>query len=113
MTSYFEQIKNNVYTLTGLEKSPKLDLQIESSIAQILAYCYRDELTDKMVLPVSEVIASSLNNQAMAGFDGQIANYREGDMSISFAGAGSTSTETKYNGKLEGFKLIRGLGTDV
>lgn len=113
MTSYLEQIKNNVYTLTGLEKSPKLDLQIESFTAEILEYCYRDELTDNMILPVSEVIASSLNNQAAVGFDGQIANYREGDMSISFAGAGSTSTDINYSGKLEGFKLIRGLRTDV
>ena len=110
--SFLEEIKKNVYILSETEQSDKTDLQIESYVREILAYCYRDDIIEPMVLPVSEVIASTLNSTALAGgFDGNVSSYKEGDMQITFGSNYSTSngTTTKYNGKLEGFKLIRGL----
>lgn len=107
--SYLEEIKRNVYILSELEQSPKLDLQIESQVRGILAYCYRDDIIEEMILPVSDVIATSLNNKASFGIDGDITSYKEGDMQISLGSSSTTSNTICYNNKLEGFKRIRGL----
>lgn len=110
--SYLDEIKKNVYILSGLEQSDKTDLQVESIVREILAYCYRDDIIEPMVLPVSDVISTSLKSAAFTnGIEGNVSSYKEGDMQIAFGSIYSTSngTTTKYNGKLEGFKLIRGL----
>lgn len=108
--SYLDEIKKNVYILSELEQSPKLDLQIESLIREILAYCYRDDVIEEMVLPVSEVIANSLNNKEAFGIDGDISSYKEGDMQVTLGGSVNTAIgKSHYGGKLEAFKLIRGL----
>ena len=110
--NFLDEIKKNVYILSGMEQSDKTDLQIESYVREILVYCYRDDIIEAMILPVSDVIASSLTSTALAGgFDGTVSSYKEGDMQISFGSnyTSSNGTTTKYNGKLEGFKLIRGV----
>ena len=40
----FETIKQYVLTLGDFEESPKLDLQIEMIINEVLAYCYRKDV---------------------------------------------------------------------
>ncbi len=112
--SYLDKIKENVYILSETQETPKTDLLIESYVTEILAYCYRDDVIEPMVLPVSEVIASTIQSNSFTGFDGDVSSYKEGDMSITFS-TGSSMTAAglkyngKYNGKLEGFKLIRGI----
>lgn len=110
----FETIKAYVLTLGDFEDSPKLDLQIEMIIDEVLAYCYREDVPSCMELPLADVIVNELNargfSESALGFDGNITSYREGDMSINL-GSGTTTingTTAKYNGKLEGFKQIIG-----
>ena len=108
--SYLDKIKENVYILSETQETPKTDLLIESYVTDILAYCYRDDVIEPMVLPVSEVIASTIQSNSFTGFDGDVSSYKEGDMSITFStGSSMTAAGLKYNGKLEGFKLIRGI----
>lgn len=109
MISYLDNVKENVYILSGLEESPKYDLKIESLVREILAYCYRDDLIEAMVLPVSEVIASNLQTSSMVGLDGNVASYKEGDMQVSFSSDNTSQGKVYFQGKLEAFKLIRGL----
>jgi hypothetical protein len=111
----FETIKAYVLTLGDFEDSPKLDLQIEMIIDEVLAYCYRKDVPSCMELPLADVIVNELNvrgfSESAIGFDGNITSYREGDMQISLGGsssASSSSSTVKYNGKLEGFKQIIG-----
>ncbi|MBS4760955.1 MAG: hypothetical protein KHX03_09690 [Clostridium sp.] len=107
---YLDEIKEKVYILSGLEQSPKLDLQIESCVTEILAYCYRDDIIEPMILPVSDVIATSLKNKVSFGVDGDISSYKEGDMQITLnSSAGTETGKSCYNGKLEAFKQIRGI----
>lgn len=106
--SYLDKIKENVYILSETQETPKTDLLIESYVTEILAYCCRDDVIEPMVLPVSEVIASTIQSNSFTGFDGDISAYKEGDMSVSFAAAATTGG-AKYGGKLEGFKIIRGV----
>ena len=40
----FETIKQYVLTLGDFEESPKLDLQIQMIINEVLAYCYRKDV---------------------------------------------------------------------
>jgi hypothetical protein len=110
----FETIKQYVLTLGDFEESPKLDLQIEMIINEVLAYCYREDVPSCMELPLADVIVNELNQRGFSesalGFDGNITSYREGDMSINL-GTGTTTingTTAKYGGKLEGFKQIIG-----
>ena len=110
----FETIKQYVLTLGDFEESPKLDLQIEMIINEVLAYCYRKDVPSCMELPLADVIVNELNQRGFSesalGFDGNITSYREGDMSINL-GSGTTTingTTAKYGGKLEGFKQIIG-----
>ena len=110
----FETIKQYVLTLGDFEESPKLDLQIQMIINEVLAYCYRKDVPSCMELPLADVIVNELNvrgfSESALGFDGNITSYREGDMSINL-GPGTTTingTTAKYGGKLEGFKKIIG-----
>ena len=111
----FETIKQYVLTLGDFEESPKLDLQIQMIINEVLAYCYRKDVPPCMELPLADVIVNELNQRGFSesalGFDGNITSYREGDMQISLgssSSASSSSASVKYNGKLEGFKQIIG-----
>ena len=90
-----------VEALTGVQ-----EFLIDAYIQEILAYCYRDELSEQMIFPVADVITTGLKNKAVLDLNGNITQYKEGDLSVSFA---QNTTGVKYNGKLEGFKLIRGL----
>lgn len=115
MIENFETIKQNVLTLTGLEDSPKLDLQIQMIIDECLAYCYRDDVPAQMELPLSDVIANEIQTRDIIGIDGNVTSYKEGDMSISFGNStnANSSIQYKYNGKLEAFKQIIGVIKNV
>ena len=114
MIDNFETIKAYVLTLGDFEDSPKLDLQIEMIIDEVLAYCYREDVPSCMELPLADVIVNELNakgfSESALGFDGNITSYREGDMSINLGTETTTvnGTSAKYGGKLEGFKQIIG-----
>ena len=110
MIENLDKIKNYVYILLGQEQSEKLDLQIEMLVDEVLAYCYREDIPEEMEKPVADVIATELKAKGSFGsFEGQVQSYSEGDMSVSFATSTTASTGTKFNGKIERFKLIRGL----
>ena len=113
MIENFETIKQNVLTLTGLEDSPKLDLQIQMIIDECLAYCYREDVPTQMELPLSDVIANEIQTRGIIGIDGNITSYKEGDMSINFGNSSTSTTSSKYNGKLEAFKRIIGVIKNV
>ena len=114
MIENFDKIKNYVLTLSELEPSAKLDIQIETIIQECLAYCYRSNVPEAMELPLANVIVSELQKRNIIGVDGDISSYSEGDMSVSFNGNGSISTSKQfYNGKLEAFKQVIGATKDV
>lgn len=102
-----EIIKEKVQILLEVEALTTVqDFLIDAYIQEILAYCYRDELIEQMIFPVADVIATGLKNKAILDINGNITSYKEGDLSVSFA---QSPNGVKYNGKLESFKLIRGL----
>lgn len=105
-----QNIKQYVLTLGNFEDSPKLDLQIEMIINEVLAYCYRCDVPKCMELPLADVIVNEVNRtSALNGLDGNITSYREGDMSVNFGSVTSSNGCTvKFGGKLEGFKKIIG-----
>lgn len=109
MIENFEKIKQYVLTLGEFEDSIKLDLQIQMMINEALAYCYRDDVPELMELPLADVIATQLKTMADTGFSGDVASYSEGGMSVSFNTSPSTASKAYFSGKLEGFKLIRGV----
>ena len=101
-------IKDYVYILLDAEKTPKLDLQIEMIIDEALAYCYREDVPLEMEKPLADVVVTELNRKGLVSIDGDIQSYSEGDLSVSFGGVASNPS-VKYNGKIDAFKLIRGL----
>lgn len=100
-----EKVLENIIILTGQEIDKKLELQIQAIIAECLAYCYRSDIPEAMILPLSDVVANELQKRNAFDIDGDITSYKEGDMSITFGGA----TGQAYNGKLEPFKQIIGV----
>lgn len=109
MIDNFEKIKQYVLTLGEFEESIKLDLQIQMKINEALAYCYRDDVPEMMELPLAGVIAEELKTKDMAGFEGNVASYSEGDMSVSFNTSVTDTSKAYYGGKLEPFKQIIGV----
>lgn len=103
----FTKVLENITILTGEEINAKLELQIQSIIAECLAYCYRSDIPEAMVLPLSDVVANELQKRNAFGIDGDITSYKEGDMSVTFGN--SNTTRQAYNGKLEPFKQIIGV----
>jgi hypothetical protein len=104
----FETIKQYVLTLGDFEDSPKLDLQIEMIINEVLAYCYREDVPSCMELPLADVIVNEIQRVELTGLDAEVSTYREGDMNISFSTSNTLIGKPKYGGKLEGFKQIIG-----
>lgn len=113
MIENFETIKQNVLTLTGLEDSPKFDLQIQMLIDECLAYCYRDDVPPQMELPLSDVIATEINKRQTIGIEGDVSSYKEGDMQVTFGSVNTLIGKGYYSGKLEPFKQIIGVIKDV
>ena len=101
----FTKVLENITILIGETLNSKLELQIQTIIAECLAYCYRSDIPEAMILPLSDVVANELQKRNAFGIDGDITSYREGDMSVTFGGA----TGQAYNGKLEPFKQITGV----
>jgi hypothetical protein len=112
MIENYDIVKQNVLILGGFEDSPKLDLQIQMIIDECLAYCYREDVPQKMELPLADVVANEINKRGLLGLEGDVSSYSEGDMSISFGG-NNTTTKQFYNGKLEPFKQIIGVIKNV
>ena len=96
-----ENIIEAVLTITGLENNEITRIRINSLLIEILAYLNRDEITDEIFYPIVTVIADCLTSPLEAGDN--IQSYREGDMSVSF------SNTSPFFGKLDSFKLIRGI----
>ncbi len=98
-----DKLVENIINLTGLENTLILRLKIEAKLSEILNYLNRDEL-DEIILPsVSTVIADCLSNDTKLD---NVQSLSEGDMSISF------STVSPYFGRLEAFKVVRGIKHD-
>ena len=107
MLDNYDKIKDYILTLGEFELTPKLELQIQALINECLAYCYRSDIPDAMILPLADVVANELQKRNAFGIDGDITSYKEGDMSVTF---GNSNTERQaYNGKLEPFKQIIGV----
>ena len=103
----FTKVLENITILTGETLNTKLELQIQAIIAECLAYCYRSDIPEAMILPLSDVVANELQKRSAFGIDGDITSYKEGDMSVTFGN--SNTTRQAYNGKLEPFKQIIGV----
>lgn len=103
----FEDIKSFVLAKTGLADTPEFEITLKGKIAEILAYCQRDYVPNAMLFAIVDVLSEVMST----GFDGNMTSYKEGDMSINFGGSGLEGV--KYNGKLEGFKLVRGANYDI
>lgn len=113
MIENFDKIKQYVLTLGEFKDSPKLDLQIEMLINEALAYCYREDVPLMMELPLADVIVNAIKSKDLLGFEGNVASYSEGDMSVSFNTSVNAASKAYYSGKLEPFKLIVGITKDV
>ena len=72
-----EKVLENIIILTGQEIDKKLELQIQAIIAECLAYCYRSDIPEAMILPLSDVVANELQKRNAFGIDGDITSYRE------------------------------------
>lgn len=105
MLENYTTIKDYVLTLTDLNDSPKLDLQILALIDECLAYCYRKDVPVEMELPLAQVIVNELKKRNLLGIDGEVSAYSEGDLSITFGNNGNIQ---QYNCKLEPFKKVTG-----
>lgn len=113
MIENYDIVKQNVLILGGFEDSPKLDLQIQMLIDECLAYCYREDVPQKMELPLADVVANEINKRGLLGVDGDVSSYSEGDMSVTFNSVNSAIGKSYYNGKLEPFKQIIGVIKNV
>ena len=114
MLDNYDKIKDYILTLGEFELTPKLELQIQVLINECLAYCYRSDIPEAMVLPLADVVANELHKRNLLGLDGDVSSYSEGDMSVSFNGNSNISTAKQfYNGKLEPFKQIIGVVKNV
>lgn len=101
-------VTSYVYTLLQEEPTPALDLTIEAQIIEVLSYLYRDDIPCELEKPMAMAIVSNIKASTVSnGLQGDITSYSEGDLSISFGNA--TSTGIKYGGRLERFKLVRGV----
>ena len=90
-----------VLDITGQEDDNKTHLYINSLVNQILAFLNRDEITEEMFPVIVSVIVDYLENSAVD--TGNIQSLREGDMSVSYI------SKSPFFGKLDSFKLIRGI----
>lgn len=114
MLNNYSKVKDYILILSEQEDTPKLDLQIQALINECLAYCYRSDIPECMVLPLADVVANELQKRNLLGLDGDVSSYSEGDMSVSFGGNSNISTAKQfYNGKLEAFKQIIGVVKNV
>ena len=113
MLDNYNKIEEYICTLGEFELTPKLKLEIQALIQECLAYCYRSDVPEAMVLPLADVVANELHKRNLLGLDG-VSSYSEGDMSVSFGGNSNISTAKQfYNGKLEPFKQIVGVVKNV
>ena len=114
MLDNYNKIEEYICTLGEFELTPKLKLEIQALIQECLAYCYRSDVPEAMVLPLADAVANELHKRNLLGLDGDISSYSEGDMSVSFNGNNNISTAKQfYNGKLEPFKQIIGVVKNV
>ena len=113
MTDNFLQVKDYVLILTNQEESEKLNLQIQAIVSECLAYCYRSDIPQAMILPLADVVANELQKRNLLNIDGDISSYSEGDMSINFGSNNNSTAKQFYNGKLEPFKQILGVVKNV
>ncbi len=113
MFDNLETVKDYVYKLGEFEKLEKLDLQIQAIIEECLAYCYRKDIPQEMILPLADVVANEIQKRGLLGIDGDVSSYSEGDMSVTFSSVNTAIGKSYYNGKLESFKLIIGAIEDV
>ncbi len=96
-----ENIIETVLKLLNKSEEDISKIYIEAKFNEIMAYLNRDDVTDEMFPVLCTVIASSLKDDVISG--GNVQSYSEGDMSVSY------STVSPYFGRLEAFKVIRGI----
>lgn len=113
MLNNYDKIKDYILTLGEFELTPKLELQIQAIIQECLAYCYRSDVPEAMVLPLADVVVNEMHKKNLLGIDGDVSSYSEGDMSVSFNGNNTSTAKQFYNGKLEPFKQIVGVVKNV
>ena len=113
MLDNYNKIEGYICTLGEFELTPKLKLEIQALIQECLAYCYRSDVPETMVLPLADVVANELRKRNLLGLDGDVSSYSEGDMSVSFNSVNTAIGKSFYNGKLEPFKQIIGVVKNV
>lgn len=96
-----ENIIETVLDITGETDSEIIRLKISAILNEILSYLNRKEVTNEIFPTIVTVIAECLKTNELGAFN--ITSLTEGDMSVSY------STKSPFFGKLESFKLIRGI----
>ena len=94
-----ENIITTVEELLGIQDNNANRLKISAILNQILSYLNRDNITEEMIPVVCSVIVECISK----GNSGNVQSLSEGDRSITF------SSPSPFFGKLDGFKLIRGI----
>lgn len=97
-----EKIIETVLMIAGKEESEILRLRILSLLNEILSYLNRNEITEEMFPVVATVIAECISKDEL--LTGGIQSFSEGDMSVTYL------TNSPFYGKLDSFKVIRGIG---
>ncbi len=95
-----EKLIEQVLQITGMEESDVIKLKINGLYIAILSYLNRDDITDEMIPLISLIIAECLEQNIESDL---IQSYHEGDLSVTY------SKQSPFFGKLDSFKLIRGL----
>jgi len=96
-----ENIINTVLQITNYEDNDMNRLKINAILNEILSYLNRDEISEDIFPSVAVVIAECIKNSEIGAFN--ITSLSEGDMSVSYV------ANSPFFGKLESFKLIRGI----
>ncbi len=97
------QLIETVYNMTGLEKNESNSIKITAYINEILSYLNRDDIIPEIFPVMAEVISLGL----ISNNDGSVQSLSEGDLSITY------NNKSPFFGKLDSFKLVRGIKDDV
>lgn len=100
-----DNIIDAVLKILNRKEETKLNFEIEALKSEILSYLNRDDITDELFPVMCTVIADMILQKEQ--LKGSVLSVKEGDLSVTY------SSNSPFFGRLEGFKLIRGIKTDV
>ncbi len=100
-----DNLAETVLKILNRTEDTKLNLEIEAIKNEILSYLNRNEITNEMFPVMCVVISDIILEKEKLSLN--VQSLKEGDLSISYF------QTSPFFGRLEGFKLVRGIKTDV